>query len=150
MESPPKAKGNQGEARRTKALQPKNGWKDPCPATLKMSSASRNLLRAEKSHQTMFCLFPGQGVSPTETRGPELNSRWIETVSEGPGGARGKARRPRDLRIARGSSPLALLSLRVPSSPSPGLPLDPLGSQVIPKPRQSLENRSFLIPLRAL
>ena len=39
------------------------------------------------------------------------------------GEAKGRARNPRDIRIARGA-PLALLSSPGLSSPSPGLPLD--------------------------
>ena len=38
--NPLKTKENQRtKTRKAEALQPKSGWKDPCPATLKMSSA---------------------------------------------------------------------------------------------------------------
>ena len=40
LESASGTKENQGKARRAKALEPKIGWQDLCPASLKMSSAS--------------------------------------------------------------------------------------------------------------
>ena len=36
LESPSKTMGNQGQARKGKALQPKNSWQTPLPTTLKM------------------------------------------------------------------------------------------------------------------
>ena len=53
LESPSKPKENKGKARKAKALQPENGWKDPCPATLKMSSAAGVLVIAGGSAMTV-------------------------------------------------------------------------------------------------
>ena len=70
LESPSKTKGNQGKARKSqkgnpydcnwkaKALQPGNGWQDPVPTTLKMSSTKnkhpQNLEQKQKICKSIF------------------------------------------------------------------------------------------------